>query len=185
MLVALTALSAVALAPAWRRENDLRATETQGDEAFRAGGIEQARALWEQVLDTNPERPGPRNKLAVVHMNAGRFDEARALLETGTSLIPRNTSFHYNLGLLHAMRRDYDAALASLAEVERLVPQHGEVHFLKGVIYEKLGRDDLAEQEFIRELNVDPATPEAWARVARADLVPRPLPAWLVDGGTR
>ena len=63
------------------------------------------------------------------------------------------------------MEGDYPDALASLSEVERISPGHAKVHFLKGVIYDKLGLDELARKEFVEELNLDPATPAAWARL--------------------
>jgi Flp pilus assembly protein TadD len=47
---------------------------------------------------------------------------------------------------------------------------HSEVHFLKGAIFQQMGREDEARAEFIRELNVDPVTPEAWAEVLDRDM---------------
>lgn len=151
--------------PEWGRKAALAETERRGDLCFQKGKTKAAEGCWRPVLQELPGAVSVRNKLAVLWMNGGRFKDAREILEEGIRKAPETASFHYNIGLLCYMEGDYRNALASLSEVERISPGHAKVHFLKGVIYDELGLDELARKEFIKELNLDPATTAAWARL--------------------
>lgn len=168
----LLGLLAVWKAPDWKRRMRLAAIERRGDLAFQNGDLELSERCWQQVLGTNPRSAGALNKLAVLRMNACQYTKAKRLLEEGVRRIPGEASFRYNLGLLCYMEGSLDEALAHLDEVERMNPGHGHVHFLKGMIWTRLGKAEAAKKEFIRQLNVDPATPAAWAQVT--DVSPEP-----------
>jgi len=172
----LAALACAATAPAWRGLARRAALERAGDLHFQRGENAEAEAAWRAVLSQRPDSVSTRNKLAVLCMKEGRYDEAARLLDEGIRARPKAVSFRFNRALLCHMRGDLGGALAFLEQVERMSPGHGDVHFFKGVIYEKLGRADLAEREFIKQLNVDPATPAAWARVLK-------YPATTAAGG--
>jgi Flp pilus assembly protein TadD len=155
--------------PESRERRALRRLERRGDLSFQAGRSAEAEAHWVRVLEADPDAAAARNKLAVLCINGGRPDEAGQLLEEGIRRAPGNAAFHYNLGLLRATSGDYPAALESLRRVERLNPGHGRIHLLMGMIYEKMGLEDEARREFVAELNVDPATPAAWAGLGLPD----------------
>ena len=152
--------------------------ERKGDICFQGGAFNRAGEIWSGLLDENPGAVSVRNKLAVLCMNSTRFAEAAELLATGIRLQPETYSFHYNMGLLRYMEGRFDDALASLSEVERLCPGHGEVHYLKGMIYKQQGLTEEAEREFIKELNLDPATPQAWSQVI-AGISPEVRRPWI------
>ena len=168
----------VMLLPGMRQHAAQSRAERQGDMLFQDGAFERAGEIWRAILAERPEAVSVRNKLAVLFMNSGRFEEAAALLSTGIELMPKAYSFHYNMGLLSYMGGRHDDALVSLSEVERLCPGHGEVHYLKGMIYKEQGLTEEAEREFIKELNVDPATPQAWSQVV-AGLSPEVRRPWI------
>lgn len=154
------------------RRMRLAAVERDGDRAFQVGRMNEAEASWRLVLQSAVRRMSARNKLAILCMKEARFAEARSLLEDGIHQDPATSSFHYNMALLLNMEGDLHGSLESLAEVERLSPGHADVHFLKGVIYQGLGLEEMARKEFVEELNVDPATPAAWARLAKSSPEP-------------
>jgi len=187
-LAVLSVLLAVLLAqliPEWRRMAALSRVETRGDRLFQDGQGAEAAACWRNVLARNPRSYTARNKLAIWHINEGRFEKAEKMLKEGLADRPRELSYLYNLGLLHFMQGRYQEALALLETVADINPMHGEVHFLKGTIYEKLGRKDLAAAEFIKELNVDPATPEAWRKVVAVNTAPAMAVAGKTPGADR
>jgi len=156
--------------PELRSRWELDRLESQGDRCFRAGDAVGAEVAWVNVLAADPGRAGTRNRLAVLYMNEGRFDDSEELLLEGVAGAPRVVSFQYNLGLLYYMQHRHDEALVCLDNVLAKSPLHSEVHFLKGAIFQQLGREEEARAEFIRELNVDPATPEAWGEVLDRDM---------------
>ena len=140
--------------------------ERKGDICFQGGAFNRAGEIWSGLLDENPGAVSVRNKLAVLCMREGRFEDARAVLADGIRQDPETVSFRFNLALLAYMEGDCGGALAALSEVERLSPAQADVHHLKALVYERMGQGELARQEFVKELNIDPATPAAWARVA-------------------
>ena len=159
------ALAAVRIVPQFGRDVALAREERRGDRRFRSGELQEAERCWRQVLVARPDQKTVRNKLAVVCMQAARYAEARDILEAGLLRHARESSFHYNLALLAYMQNDFEAALSALDKVLAINPYHGEVHYIKGMILEAQGKHELAQEEFIRELNVDPATPEAWVKL--------------------
>jgi len=165
-LVAVAIIFAVMQAlPRWGTAVRLHREERRGDIHFQKGESAEAEACWRRILAERPRHVSARNKLAVIRMQYGEFERARELLDEGLRLLPLEVSFHYNMGLALYMASDYDGALVALDRVVRANPEHGKVHFLKGVIYEAQGRHDLAQEEFVQELNVDPATPDAWVKL--------------------
>ncbi len=151
--------------PQAREAAALGRLERDGDLHFQKAENRKAERCWRAVLERNLESVSARNKLAVICMQEGRFEEASGLLAAGIRRAPQEVSYHFNAGLLCYMQTDYEGALDALSEVERLHSAHGEVHYLKGAIYEALGQSEQAQREFVKELNVDPATPEAWAKL--------------------
>jgi len=166
--VALLALSSFFyyVAPRIGKLAALSEIEREGDVAFQRNDDPGAEVRWRFVLGEMPRRMSVRNKLAVLEMRSGRYEKARALLEQGIELSPETPSYHFNLAVLDTMQGDLRGALASLDRVEALNPMQADVHFLKGVIYERLGRPEQAQKEFIKQLNCDPDTPAVWARAA-------------------
>lgn len=156
--------------PEMRSDWELGRLEDQGDRCFRAGDADGAESAWVDVLTADPDRGSARNRLAVLYMNESRFEDAETLLRAGIAGAPRMISFQYNLGLLYYMQHRHDEALDCLDNVLARSPQHSEVHFLKGAIFQQMGREEEAKAEFIRELNVDPVTPEAWGEVLGRDM---------------
>jgi len=177
--------AAARLAPAWASTLALSRLERQGDTWFQQGDAHQAQRLWQTVLDKHPGAVGARNKLAVLAMREGRYAEAEQCLAAGIERAPKTVSFHFNLGLVKYMQGERQDALAALAEVERLYPDHGKVHLLKGVIFDELGEHDRARDEFVKELNLDPATPAAWTRLEVGPTASVQLCDWKIPGVCR
>lgn len=168
-------------APRWARNHELAVIERRGDRAFQEANNATSESCWRLVLEERPDSTSARNKLAILCMKENRFAEARKLLREGIRRAPKTVSFRFNLGQLHYMTGDFRGALSSLGEVEQLNPGHGNVHFLKGVIYERLGEEELARKEFVKELNNDPATLAAWARLAESTLASGAISAGRVS----
>ncbi len=146
--------------------------ERRGDLYFQNGNVRSSEVCWQLVLDEHPHSVSARNKLAVLYMKEGRLGDARKLLEQGVRESPKTVSYQFNLALLCHMEGDFPGALSFLERVERMNAGHGYVHLLRGAIYEQMGQDERARKEFIQELNIDPALPAVWARIA--DLSGRP-----------
>jgi len=95
---------------------------------LRAGRIDAARARYEAVLATDPERLGALNDLAVSYALDGRLDAARALLD---EVVAHGTSREQqlalvNLGELYGLDGYPAAAQAHLETARSIDPQRPE-----------------------------------------------------------
>ena len=183
LLTLLVAALAARVAPKAGRNLALAGLERRGDLCFQGQDARTALALWDLVLAEAPERASVRNKLAVLHLQQGDAGQAEKLLAAGLAAAPREESFHFNLALVHCAEGRYTAALDSLSTVERLNPGHGRVHYLRGVIYDRCGQHEAAQKEFVKELNNDPATVAAWARLGLLPGSRRGAPAGETGAG--
>jgi len=58
-------------------------------------------------------------------------------------------------------------ALKNLNYVEMLEPNYANVHYLRGVIYERMGLKKEANQEYIKEVNINPRSIHAWRKLKK------------------
>jgi tetratricopeptide (TPR) repeat protein len=62
--------------------------------------FERAAKFWERVLRITPDKPGPRQWLAMCYFRLDRHEEAANQLRRVLELDPGNAYAHYNLGVL-------------------------------------------------------------------------------------
>lgn len=99
-----------------------------GAAELRAGRVDSARARYEAVLATDPERLGALNDLAVSYAVDGRLDAARALLD---EVVAHGTGREQqlalvNLGELYGLDGYPAAAQAHLETARSIEPQRAE-----------------------------------------------------------
>src|SRR5690348_14420866 len=81
----------------------------------QAGRLDQARALYLQVLDAPPRNPDALHLLGVLTANAGEAEAGIAMIREAVTLQPSLGPAHFNLGLLLQRAGQHEAALESLA----------------------------------------------------------------------
>ncbi len=99
-----------------------------GIERHRSGDIQQARAIYRQLLATNPQSAEVYNLLGAASIDAGQFDQAGEYLATALRINPQLAAAHDNLGLcLLAQQKPEDAA-ASFGRAVALDPRNAQTH---------------------------------------------------------
>jgi protein O-GlcNAc transferase len=125
-------------------------------ELHRRGRLEEARALYQQVLERRPDQVEARHKLGVLSIQQGRHEEACAHLRAVVAAKPDWAAAWSHLGLaLHAARRDAEA-LPSLDRAIALAPDDAEAHNNRGNLLSDLGRLDEALLSYDRALALRP-----------------------------
>lgn len=133
----------------------------------RQDKLEQARDIFVEITQTNPELPEPYNNLAVIYAAMGDFDKARLALEEAINTHPAYATAHENIGDIYAklasqaynqaleLDGDNNTAKAKLSLVNELfsMPDKAEQQPL------------LAQEEFTQPLEPPPIQ-AATARVA-------------------
>ncbi len=103
-----------------------RSLFTRGIARHQAGDLEQARALYRQILQILPTHPDTLHMLGVAEFQNRHFTEAARLIDDARKLQPENALIHFNLGnALRALGRLSPAAIA-FKEAVRLQPDHVE-----------------------------------------------------------
>jgi len=73
-----------------------------GIQHHQAGQLDEAAAIYRQVLATFPDQPDALHLLGVVSLQQGRYEEALAPISKAIELKPDAADFHGNLGAVLA-----------------------------------------------------------------------------------
>ncbi|HLZ07250.1 MAG TPA: tetratricopeptide repeat protein, partial [Chloroflexota bacterium] len=84
-------------------------SDSQTDNLFRqavefqhVGRLDEAEAIYRQILDIEPNSPDVLNCLAIVAQARGNTAAAIDLLRSAISLNPTRSDYHFNLAVLFA-----------------------------------------------------------------------------------
>ena len=139
------------------RAQDARTLYEEGLAQQNAGELQQALALYNAVLEIDPDHAQAHISLIAVHGMLGDDRQAVLHFERATALNPDIAEAHYNLGLLRHYARDFKAAAAAFSKALEINPTDAKAHGNLGVSLEQLGRGAEAEEHFRSALQHDPA----------------------------
>ncbi|ALT77754.1 hypothetical protein AT984_11740 [Paucibacter sp. KCTC 42545] len=141
------------------KPNDPRLRLQRGNALAQLKREPEAIAVFQKLIETNPELPGPYNNLAVLYGNQGDFEKARQALELAIRTNPSYATAFQNLG-------DVYARLAGQAYKKALALDKGDNQLpLK-----------LAVVQNVFEPSVDPRAAKAAAVAPTPTPAPAPAP---------
>lgn len=138
--------------------------DKQGLVLFNAADYDGAIETWEKGLEFDPDSVLLLNRIGVAFTQKKDYSAAEDTFLKAIKIDPDYPQSHFNLGLLHLCQGNEPQAVDELKETLRCASWYPETHYHLGLIYEKQGRLDLAEEEYIAELNVNPNCTKAWGR---------------------
>jgi tetratricopeptide (TPR) repeat protein len=138
--------------------------DKQGLALFNAEDYDGAIKVWEEGLKIAPDSVLLLNRIGVALTQKKDFPAARDTFLKAVKIEPDFAQTHFNLGLLYLYMEDETKAIEELQETLRAASWYPETHYHLGLIYEKQGKLDLAAQEYVAELNVNPNCAGAWRR---------------------
>jgi len=131
---------------------------------FNTADYDGAIETWEKGLSLEPNSVLLLNRIGVALTQKKDYSAAEDSFLKAIKINPDYPQSHFNLGLLHLRLGNEAQAAGELKETLRCAPWYPETHYHLGLIYEKQGRLDLAEEEYIAEVNVNPNCAKAWRR---------------------
>jgi tetratricopeptide (TPR) repeat protein len=149
-------------------------SKNRGIEMARAGRFDEAIALFEQALRSDPGLAEAQAQLGAALLALGRDQEAAAALERAVGLDPGFADAHYNLGLLAHRQGRIEDAVARFEQAVALRPDHFEALLALGTDLPQIGR---ASEAMARLLQAAAAVPTDNPRAAKK------LAARLVEAG--
>jgi tetratricopeptide (TPR) repeat protein len=117
---------------------------------MKQGRLPEAEAALRAELAISPDDLQSRHTLAAVLELAGRADEAITIERSVLRVKPDFADARYLLGKLLLAQGAALEASEHLEAAVRLAPEDPNIHYQLGQAYTKLGRADLAEQQFER-----------------------------------
>ena len=124
------------------------ANATLGVIYLKQGKLAEAQQALRGELASHPNDQASRYTLATVLDLDGQPDQAMAELRTVLRAAPDHANARYLSGKILLARGDAEAALSHLDVAVRAAPQDANIHYQRGLAYQKLGKTDLARQEF-------------------------------------
>ncbi len=110
--------------------------------SHRAGDLERARALYEDVLRADPSQADALHMLGVLAQQRGDLPRARELIEAAVAARPTLALAQYNLGNVRAQQGDVPGAIAAYESAVAASPGFVEARSNLGNLYQAAGRRD-------------------------------------------
>jgi protein O-GlcNAc transferase len=139
------------------------APQEQFNEADRLedeGQKERALALWQKLAETDPTR-NVFLRLANITKELGLIDDAEVAFKHALEVDNRSAMALKGLGILALHRRDYQSAESYLKRACEIEEDQGGCTLL-GVALQKTGKDNEAEEAYLRAIRIDPQYEEAY-----------------------
>jgi type IV pilus biogenesis/stability protein PilW len=124
----------------------------------RFGKLDEAIEYYRKAIAVDPDYADAINNLGVIYVRLGRWDEAvesfRAAIQKPTYQYAEGA--YTNMGYAYYRKGDYQAAEKALREALIRNPISPRAMLVLGLVYEKLGREDDALDQFMKVLGVMP-----------------------------
>jgi tetratricopeptide (TPR) repeat protein len=122
----------------------------------RAGRLDQAEALYAQVLAINPRLVEVIANLGAIHRARGDLDRAIKAYEAALAINPRHVNTLSNLGDALGQRGDNARAEECFRRAVELAPGFVNAHHWRGLALSKLDRLDEAQRSYERAIELQP-----------------------------
>lgn len=134
----------------------------------QAGQLQQAEAIYRQILQLQPSHPDALHLLGVVAHQVGQHETAVELIGKAIGAAAKSPEYHANLGeALRALGR-LDEAVASYRRAIRLNPRFASAYNNLGIALKQQGKDAEAVTAYRRAIAVKPGYPQALNNLAIA-----------------
>jgi tetratricopeptide (TPR) repeat protein len=127
----------------------------------------QAKSMYQQALNIQPDNPLASNNLAyVILQEGGNIDVALAMAQTARKGMPDSPNAADTLGWAYYQKGVYQSAIDQFQEALRLNEKRGgtedaTVHYHLGLAYQKAHQPALARQQLERVLKLSPNNADA------------------------
>ena len=138
------------------REHEESTLITLGEERLQAGNTDEARAFFDQVVESNPDNWTAREYLAKMALNSGDWRLAQPHLRKMQEIDPDSSEGNFLMAFYHFNLKEYEEARLSGEKAKSVQPNDAELRNLLGNIYLKLGQSDKARGEYEAAVGLSP-----------------------------
>ncbi len=134
----------------------------------QAGRLQQAEALYRQILQTVPDHPDALHYLGVLAHQMGKSDSAVELISQAIRANPSDPMYYNNLGNVLKSVGKLDEALDNYQKVIQLKPDSAEAHYNLGNALRNQGRLDAAIESYRTAISLKPEFADAHSNLGLA-----------------
>lgn len=135
------------------------------------GRLDQAEAIYRDLLKSNPKHADVWHLLGLLHHGRGTLPEASECLKKAIVLNNKKPDYHTNLGVVLKIQGDLDAAEKAQRRALELRPDHASALNNLANILLMSDRADEAEEAYSTAIRSHPDYPEAWRNRANVRLL--------------
>ena len=128
---------------------------------LHAQRFKDAASAFRKLLDTDPNHPGARARLAIALQESGDIEGAINLYQQAASETPNSAEIYYNLGTAYKRSFQFDQAIGAYQIAVQHAPNAGELRYSLGVACIESGRFKEAADAFEWLAQHEPRRPRA------------------------
>ena len=128
----------------------------------QAGRLPQAKAIYRQILSTEPNHPDALHYLGILALQVGKNEIAVELINKAISCRPDYIDAHINLGIAFKELDKLDEAVACYSRALALKPDNALAHYNLGNVLNDQGKQSEAVSCYRRALTLKPDYVEAY-----------------------
>ena len=133
----------------------------QGLALHQAGNLDQARAIYEEIVRINPRNFDALQLLATIAAQTGEYEKAVELFAQVLAVHTNNAGLFNNRGVALFELKRLDEALASYARAIAIKPDYAEAHYNRGNAFLERHLFDESLASYSRAIAVKPDYAEA------------------------
>jgi protein O-GlcNAc transferase len=131
----------------------------------QAGRYKEAKQLYENTLQSDPDNPDATHLLGVLHNALGQYNIGIVYIKRAIELMPSMVEAHYNLGNSLTKIGFLEEAISAYDKAIKLNPQHKNAWLNKGDAYRTMRKFLNAEDSYRGALSLDPADHNLYVRL--------------------
>lgn len=136
--------------------DNLEAMDLYGRLKQAAGSPEEARDIYERMLELDPRRKDVYVRLGPIYMDAGDYDNAWRVYHQLVERFPDAYVGYFFLGRIHAERGEYKEAETAFLQTIAIAPELEEPRYELLSLYEAQGLNQKVVDTYERLMNEDP-----------------------------
>ncbi|RFC32802.1 MAG: putative O-linked N-acetylglucosamine transferase, SPINDLY family [Candidatus Nitrotoga sp. SPKER] len=137
-------------------------------EHHQAGRLPQAEAIYQQILQVEPNHPDALHLLGLIARQGGKNGIAAGLISRAIRVNPSNPIYYINLGNVLKDQGQLEDAIFNYRQALSIKPDFAEVHNNLGNVLKEQGNLDAAIESFRRSLALKPDFAETHSNLGNA-----------------
>jgi predicted O-linked N-acetylglucosamine transferase (SPINDLY family) len=134
----------------------------------QAGRLQQAEAIYRQILQTQPNHPDALHLLGVIAHQVGQHDTAISYIMQAIDHNAQAPEYHNNLAEVYRAQGKLSEAVTHYRQAVALRPDYAKAHNNLGAVLLEQGKLDEASMCCQKALAIEPGYPEAHYNLANA-----------------